>query len=122
MRITGDYTLEFNNRRRIIFRIDDDDDSAFDIVLKLSRSFTEPAIVLYKSREIRLPVSVCLDENKLIEAMREVNPDRIEIGEGRGNCDKFYEISVPDSDLVCSGPAEYDFYAEIISSGLSFGI
>ncbi len=121
MRITGDYTLEFNNRRRIIFRIEEDD-SVLDIVLKLSQLFNEPAIVLYKPREIRLPVSICMDEKKLLNAIQEVNPDKIEIGEGRGNCEKFYEISVVDSDLVCSGPAEYDFYAEIISSGLSFSI
>ncbi len=121
MKITGDYTLEFNKRRRIIFRIEESD-SVSDIAVKLSAVFKESVIVLYKSREIRLPVSVCKDKEKLSGAIADVNPDRIEIGEGRGNCEKFYEISVTDNDLICSGPAEYDFYAEIIASGLSFGI
>ena len=121
MRITGDYTLEFNNRRRIIFQIEEDD-SVSDIILKLSQIFVEPVIILYKSQEIRLPLSVCKNEEKLIQAIEDVNPDRIEIGEGRGNCEIFYEISAVDKDLICSGPSEYDFYAEIISSGLKFGI
>ena len=119
MKIIGDYTFEFNKRRRILFRIEEND-SAVDIALKLTGAFNEPAVILYKSGEIRIPASVCIDNVRLKQAIEQVNPDKIEIGEGSGNCEKFYEIYPAENDLICIGPADCDFYAEIKESGIVF--
>ena len=119
MKLTGDYSSGANNRRRIAFRLDGDD-VVTDILFSLCKLYKDPTVVFYKKTEIRLPATICRDSVKLAQAVNEISPDKIEIGEGAGFCNVFYEINRFDSELICSGPIEYDFYAEIIKAGLTF--
>lgn len=117
MKLTGDFSYENNGRRRIILRLCSDETAA-DTASSLAALFEEPSVILYKDREYILPVAVGRDSERLSEAIGEIRPERIEIGEGRGKCDVFYTVNPGSGDVICYGPIDYDFYKIIIESGL----
>ncbi len=121
MKLTGDYSFENNGRRKIIFRICEDD-SLTGTVTALAALFEEPSVILYREREYILPLAVGRDSARLSDSIDEIRPERIEIGEGRGRCDTFFTVYPFEKDLICFGPIDCDFYKKLLDAGLKINL
>ena len=117
MKLTSDLTLEFKNRKVVTFFIEDNENS-IELALKLCDVFNSADIVVRSHiGEHRLPNSM---RNALAEMTEEIRIQSIEIGESRGFNPISFIIKPSERDLICYGPADYNFYNLLKENNMSF--
>ncbi len=120
MKLISDRSLIGRNRRIVTFMLESND-VLIETAHALSGVFEQTcAIIRTPFGEHRMPAEKCRDLQSMYDSLSEVNITGIEIGEGKGRSDLFFLLDNTSKDLTCIGPLEYNFYALLKESGLSF--